>query len=72
MEKYTPSMSGPKYSYAVAKLESQGVLNPDAHIFVQEEFYQADPDVVASVMTQISLKSGLRAWVDKAYTAVQS
>ena len=41
-------------------------------MFVQEEFYQAEPDVVASVMTQISLKSGLRAWGDKAYTAVQS
>ena len=27
-EKYTPSMSGSKYSYAVTHLESQGVLNP--------------------------------------------
>ena len=41
-------------------------------MFVQDEFYQAEPDVVASVMKQLSLKSGLRAWVDKAYTAVQS
>ena len=40
-------------------------------MFVQEEFYQVDHDVVASVMTQISLKSGLIAWGDKAYTAVQ-
>jgi hypothetical protein len=38
---YTPSMSGSKYSYAVIQLESQGVLNPDAHMFVQEDFYQA-------------------------------
>ena len=38
-EKYTPSMSGSKYSYAVTHLESQGILNPDAHMFVQEEFY---------------------------------
>ena len=71
-EKYTPSMSGSKYSYAVTQLESQGLLKLDAHTFVQEEFYQAEPEVVASVMTQISLKSGLRAWGDKAYTAVQS
>ena len=65
-------MSGSKYSYAATQLESQGVLNPDAHMFVQEEFYQAYPDVGASVMTQPSLKSGLRAWGEKAYTAVQS
>ena len=65
-------MSGSKYSYAVTQLESQGVLNPDAHMFVQEEFYQAEPDVVASLMTQLSLKIGLRARGDKAYTAVQS
>ena len=65
-------MSGYKYSYAVTNLEIQGVLNPDAHMFVQEEFYQAEPDAVASAMTQLSLQSGLRAWGDKAYTAVQS
>ena len=47
-------------------------MNPDAHMFVQEEFYQVDPDILASVMTQLSLKSGLIAWGDRAYTAVQS
>ena len=36
-------MSGSKSSYAVTQLESQGVLNPGAHIFVQEEFYQEEP-----------------------------
>ena len=65
-------MSGPKFSYSVTKLESQGVLNPDAYMFVKEAFYQAEPDVVASVMTQLSLKSGLRAWGDKAFTSVQT
>ena len=66
-------MLGYKYSYAVTQLEIKGVLNPEAHIFVQDEFYQADPDGVVSVMTQISLKSVLRAWGgDKAYTAAQS
>ena len=39
-------------------------------MFVKEEFYQAEPDIVESVMTQLSLKSGLRAWGEKAYTAV--
>ena len=59
---YTPSMSGSKYSFAVEQLEWQGVLHPDAHMFVQEDFYQAEPDVVVAVMTQLSMKSGLRAW----------
>ena len=71
-ENYTPSMSGSKYPYAVTQLESQGVLNPDAQMFVQEDFYQAEPDVVASVMTKLSLKSDMRAWGDKAYTDVKS
>jgi hypothetical protein len=57
---YTPSLSGSKYSYAVTQLESQGVLNPDLHMFVQEDFYQAEPDVVAAIMTQLSLKAGLK------------
>jgi hypothetical protein len=66
-------MQGSRYSYAVTELESQGVLNPDAHVFVQEEdFYQADPDVVAAVMTQLSLKRGLREWGDKACMAAES
>ena len=65
-------MSSSKYSYPTTHLEIQGVLNPDAYMFVQEVFYQAQPDIVASVMTQHSIKSGLIAWGDKAYTAVQS
>jgi hypothetical protein len=39
---YTPIMTGSKYSYAVTQLESQGVLYPDAHMFVQDDFYQAE------------------------------
>jgi hypothetical protein len=37
-QRYTPSLSGSKYSYAVTQLESQRVLNPDLHVFVQEDF----------------------------------
>jgi hypothetical protein len=48
---YTPSMTVSKYSYRVTQLESQGVLYPDAHMFVQDDFYQAEPDVVAAIMT---------------------
>jgi hypothetical protein len=55
----TPSMKCSTYSYSVTQLESQGVLNPGAYMFVQEDFYQAEPDVVAAIMKQLSLKAGL-------------
>jgi hypothetical protein len=64
-------MTGSKDSYAVTQLESHGVLNPDAHMFVQEDFYQAEPDVMAAIMTQFSLKAGLTEWGEKAFTAAQ-
>jgi hypothetical protein len=35
-------------------------------MFVQEDFYQAEPDVVAAIMTQLLLKAGLKAWGPKA------
>jgi len=69
---YEPSMQGSKYSYAVTQLETHGVLNPDAHMFVQEDFYQHEPDVVAMVMTQLALKSGLKEWGEDAYSAAVS
>ena len=65
-------MQGSKYSYAVTQLEFQGVLNPDAHMFVQDDFYQHELDVVAMVMTQLSLKRGLKEWGDEAYMATVS
>ena len=65
-------MSGSKYSFVVEQLEWQGVLHPDAHMFVQEEFCQAEPDVVAAVMMQLSMKAVLKAWRDKALSEVKS
>jgi hypothetical protein len=61
-----------KYSYAVTQLESQGVLNPDAHMFVQDDFYQVEPDVVAAIMTQLSLKAGLKEWGKKRFKEAHS
>jgi hypothetical protein len=69
---YTPTMSGSKYSYAITQLQNEEVLNPDAPMFLQNDFYQAEPDVVAVAMTQLSLKAGLREWGDKAFEAVES
>jgi hypothetical protein len=41
-------------------------------MFAQRDFYQAEPDVVADGMTQLSLKSGLKEWGDKAYEAAEA
>jgi hypothetical protein len=45
------------------------VLNPATHMFVQEDLYQSDPDFVAAIMTQLSLKAVMKQWGDKAFTA---
>jgi hypothetical protein len=41
-------------------------------MFVQEDFYQAEPDVVAAIMTQLSLKAGLKEWGQETFMAAQS
>jgi hypothetical protein len=53
-------------------MESQGVLYPDLHMFVQDDFYQAEPGVVASIMTQLSLKAGLKEWGKRGFNAAHS
>jgi hypothetical protein len=37
-KQYEPTMTGSKYSYAVMQLETHGVLHPDSHMFIQEDF----------------------------------
>ncbi len=71
-KEYVPSMTGSKYAYAVSQLEDQGVLHPDAHTFVQQDFYSAEPNMVAAIMTELSLKRGLREWGDRALSVVTS
>jgi hypothetical protein len=41
-------------------------------MFVHEDFYQAEPNVVSAIMTQLLLKTGLKEWGDKAFAAAQS
>jgi hypothetical protein len=48
------------------------VLYHDAHMFVQDDFYQAEPDVVAAIMTQLSLKAGLKEWGKKGFKTAHS
>jgi hypothetical protein len=69
---YAPSLSGSKYSNAVTHLESQEVRNPDSNMFVQEDFYQAEPDVMAAIMAQLSFKADLKEWGAEACMAAES
>ena len=48
------------------------MIHPDAHMFAQEDFHQAEPKVVISIMTQLSLKAVLKEWGDKAHSAAKS
>ena len=53
-------MIGKIYSYAVTQIEIQGVLHPEAHMFAQEYFYQAEPEFMIAIMTQLFLKEGFK------------
>jgi hypothetical protein len=64
-------MQGNCYQYESAQL-AKGVLYPDAHILVQDEFYEHDIDVVQAVMTQLSLKAALIEWGSDAKNAAFS
>jgi hypothetical protein len=41
-------------------------------MFVQVDFYQAEPNGVPAIMTQLSLKAGLKEWGEEAFTTTQS
>jgi hypothetical protein len=69
LSQYIPSMEGNKYSYAATQLQDKGLLHPDSHMFVQTDFYQYEPNIVAYIMTQLSLKAGLHEWGDCVYDA---
>ena len=69
---YIPSMTGSKYAYAVTQLCEDGVVHPDAHTFVQDEFFESDPAIFKLVMTQISLKNAIKLWGEDARSAAQS
>lgn len=52
-------MKGTSYSYAVAQLQN-GVLHPGTHMLFMQHMCQEAPDVVAVILTQLSMKAGLR------------
>ena len=57
---------------AVTQLEDHGELHPDTHMaFLQCEM-EAQPDVAAAIVTQLSMKAGLKAWGKGAEKAVKA
>ena len=79
---YVPSFTGSKYAVAVQFLEFQESVNkaleemesgenvhPDAHLSFFQSMCEEEPDVVQAIMTQMSLKAGLKAWGEKAEKA---
>ena len=73
-EPYVPSMTGSNYDAATALLTIQDheALHPDLHRkFCQVEM-QEQPDVVAVIMTQLSLKMGVKSWKDKGRSAAKA
>ena len=69
---YVPSMSGKRYATAMAQLaeDNHGALHPDLHAGFMQHMIDKAPKVVARVMTQMSMKAGLKAWGNKANKAV--
>jgi hypothetical protein len=51
---------------------SQEVLHPDARVFFNQNMCQEEPDGAATIMTQLSLKAGLKRWGGKATEAARS
>ena len=61
MQQYIPSMSGKGYAYMQLGLS-----------FFHDTRYRHLTDIVAIVMTQLSLKAGLKQWGDDAKIAVEA
>jgi hypothetical protein len=67
---YIPSMQGKSYAHSMMQMEQ--ALHPDAHMLFNQHIGQSEPDVVAMIMTQLSLKAGLKQWGKPAKEAVKS
>ena len=68
---YIPSMSRNKYEAAIAQLGKEVTLYPDAHILFQQTA-EEEPTAVSTIITQLSLKAGLKRWVPIAKKALNS
>ena len=66
---YVPSMTGKRYAMALAQIVKDEAIRTENHFSFFESMQEESPQVVARVMTQLSMKAGLKAWGNKAKTA---
>ena len=66
---YIPSMKGNRYSYACQALPG-GALHPDLHMAFLQHMIEKVPDAVGAILTQLSMKAGLKEWGKDAEKAV--
>ena len=64
-------MSGNTYEKVMAQLDNQGTLHPDAHLMFNLSV-EEPPSVVSAIMTQLSLKVGLKTWVENGRKSMKS
>ena len=69
---YEPSFSGKKYGAALSQLDFPDVVHPDAHMAFSQLTKDVEPKAVAIIMTQLSLKAGLKEWKGKAEDAARA
>ena len=50
-------------------MQEKGNLHPDTHLLFNQVLSDTAPDAVAMIMTQLSLRAGLKQWKGKAHDA---
>ena len=58
-------------TYVMSQLYQKYVLHPDAHLEFNDATVQP-VSALAAIMTQLSLKAGLKQWGEKAKNAMQA
>ena len=53
-------MIGSNYAVTVVQLEDPGAIHPVAHVLFMQTMQEGQPDVIAAIITQLSLKVGLK------------
>ena len=68
MTRFEPSFTGEKYAETTETKIDQTTIQPDTHMSLNEG--KAWDHVVHYTMTQLSMKAGLKIWVNKGKQAV--
>ena len=64
-------MSGKTYEKLMAQLDKLGTLHPDAYLLFNLSV-EEQPSVIREIMTQLSLKVGLKTWGEKVRKSMKS